>query len=82
MDRETRPNAMRETPDGNRISYKNPEGYADPTPYDALKRLERTNADINALRLIKCVLTLLDINGYVLIDRLHIRDRITGREYQ
>lgn len=73
---------MEQTPESNRISYKNPEGYADPTPYDALKRMQRTDADINALRLIKCILTLLDINGYTLIDRLHIRDRLTGREYQ
>lgn len=78
---EQRPIAARETPEG-RISYKNPEGYADPTPYDALKRIDSTSADINALRLIKCILTLLDINGYTLIDRLHIRDRVTGREYQ
>lgn len=65
-----------------KLEYKNPEGYADQTPYDALKRMERTDADINAMRLIKCILTLLDINDYTLIDRLHIRDRLTGREYQ
>ena len=65
-----------------RIEYKNPEGYADPMPYDALKRIDSASADVNALRLIKCILTLLDINGYTLIYRLHIRDRLTGREYR
>lgn len=65
-----------------KVEFKNPEGYADPTPYDAIRNIDRTSADINALRLIKCILTLLDINGYVLIDRLHIRDKLTGREYQ
>lgn len=48
---EQRPLATRENPESNRIEYKNPEGYADPTPYDALKRIQRTDADINALRL-------------------------------
>jgi len=65
----------------NLIPFKNPDGYPDPTPHDALRNIERTRDDINALRLIKCILTLLDINGYVLIDRLHIRDKLTGREY-
>lgn len=65
-----------------RIDYKNPEGYADPTPYHALRNLQRDNADINAMRLIKCILTLLDLNGYTLIGRLNIRDRLTGREYK
>lgn len=65
-----------------RIDYKNPEGYADPTPYNALRNLQRDNADINAMRLIKCILTLLDLNGYALIGRLNIRDRLTGREYK
>ena len=64
-----------------RIDYKNPEGYADPTPYNALRNMQRDNADINAMRLIKCILTLLDLNGYTLIGRLTIRDRLTGREY-
>lgn len=65
-----------------RIDYKNPEGYADSTPYNALRNLQRDNADINAMRLIKCILTLLDLNGYTLIGRLNIRDRLTGREYK
>lgn len=66
------------------LSYKNPEGYADTTPFHAIRNIypQRDNADINAYRLIKCLLTLLDINGYELIGRLHLRDKTTGREYK
>ena len=69
----------------NKLSYKNPEGYADPTPYSAIRNIEYSNrdsADVNAYRLIKCLLILLDINGYELIGRLHLRDKTTGREYK
>lgn len=65
-----------------RIEYKNPEDYPDPTPFEAYRNMQRDNADINAARLIKCILVLLDLNGYTLMERLHIRDNVTGREYK
>ena len=68
-----------------RLDYRNPEGYPDPTPYHAIRNIEypeRDSADIQAYRLIKCLLVLLDINGYELVGRLNIRDKHTGREYK
>lgn len=81
MDNDLTRSGNRETPE-QRITYKNPEGYNDPTPYGALKPMEPTKQDKNALRLIKCLITLIDINGYTLLGRLHLRDRQTGKEYR
>jgi len=68
----------------NTVDFKNPEGYADPTAYQAIKNIDvanRDNADVQAYRTISLVLRLLDLMGYTLVDRLHIKDRVTGREY-
>ena len=68
-----------------KIEFKNPEGYADPTPYQALRNIElqeRDSADEYAYRVIKNVLVSLDLYGFKLVGRLHIQDKITGREYK
>lgn len=68
----------------NTVDFKNPEGYADPTAYQAIKNIDvanRDNADVQAYKTISLVLRLLDLMGYTLVDRLHIKDPVTGREY-
>lgn len=68
-----------------KIEFKNPEGYADPTPYQALRNIElqeRDSADDYAYRVIKNILVSLDLYGFKLVGRLHIQDKITGREYK
>ena len=71
--------------DEKKIEFKNPEGYADPTPYQALRNIEiqeRDSADDYAYRVIKNILVSLDLYGFKLIERLHIQDKMTGREYK
>ena len=71
--------------DEKKIEFKNPEGYADPTAYQALRNIElqeRDSADDYAYRVIKNILVSLDLYGFKLVGRLHIQDKVTGREYK
>ena len=58
------------------------DSVIDATPYRALTNIgENDRADADAYRLIKSILTILNVSGYDLIGRLHLRDRTTGKEY-
>lgn len=57
----------------------NPEGYRDPTAYDALRNIdeeERVTAIISIIRQI------LKLAGFELTHRIGIRSTRTGREYR
>lgn len=69
---------------GNRIPYKNPEGYADPTAHAAMSTVQKEQdaADLRVQNFIRAVKTIIDQSGYDLLARIEIRDRATGRDYR
>lgn len=67
-----------------KIPYRNPEGYADPTAHGALSAVqsEQDEADIRVQSFIRAVKTIIDQSGYELLARIEIKDRHTGRCYR
>lgn len=70
-----------------RIPYKNREGYADPTPHDALNKIvsERRimdEPDYRHWRLIKTLQNVIDLMDYDLLGRIEVRDKRSGRIYR
>lgn len=71
----------------NRISYKNPDGYADPTAHTALSLVlaqaeQDAAVDKRANALIKELKSLIRQNEFDLLARIEIKDRRTGRCYR
>ena len=60
--------------------YYNPEGYRDPTAYDAIRNI--TDEDEKVATLIGIIKSLLRICGFELIRRIEIRSLRSGREYR
>ena len=63
-----------------RDGYYNPEGYRDPTAYDAIRNI--TDEDEKVSILIGIIKSLLRICGFELIRRVEIRSLKSGREYR
>lgn len=70
------------------VSYRNHEGYADPTAHAAIANVARVErekndaADGRCNMLIKALKYFIDLAGFDLISRIEVRDRLTGREYK
>ena len=66
------------------IPYKNAEGYADPTAYNALSSIqaEQDEADLRCQQLIRALKNLIDLADYDILARIEVRDRKTGRIYR
>lgn len=64
--------------------WKNAEGYSDPTAYEALKAVDRQEAEqqkkVNAL--IGVLKYIINAAGFDLLARIELKDRQTGREYR
>lgn len=67
-----------------KIPYRNPEGYADPTAYEALSPIQarQQEADRRCQNLIKALKAIIDVAGFDLLARIEVRDRETGRIYR
>lgn len=67
-----------------KIPYRNPEGYADPTARTAMSAVQavQDEADQRLARLIKTLKNTIDLAGYDLLTRIEVRDRNTGRIYR
>lgn len=63
-----------------RDGYYNPEGYRDPTAYDAIRNI--TDEDEKVSILIGIIKSMLRICGFELIRRVEIRSLKSGREYR
>lgn len=63
-----------------RDGYYNPEGYRDPTAYDAIRNI--TDEDEKVAILIGIIKSMLRICGFELIRRVEIRSLRSGREYR
>ena len=64
--------------------WQNGEGYADPTAYEALKAVDRQEAEqqkkVNAL--VGVLKYIINAAGFDLLARIELKDRQTGREYK
>lgn len=58
---------------------KNAEGYSDLTAYGALSNIE---SEQRATRLIGVLKYVIKGSGFELVERIHIRDKRTGREFK
>ncbi len=60
--------------------YYNPEGYPDPTAYEALRNISDEDVVVNTL--VHIIKQILRLSGFELIHRVEIRSLKTGREYR
>lgn len=60
--------------------YYNPEGYRDPTAYDAIRNI--TDEEEKVAILIGIIKSILRVCGFELIRRVEIRSLRSGREYR
>lgn len=58
---------------------KNAEGYSDPTAYKAIINIE---SEQRADKLINVLKYVIKTSGFDLVERIHLRDKRTGREYK
>lgn len=63
---------------------KNNEGYNDPTPFEALRAIDKDEAERQ--KRLSALIYILKANinaaGFELISRIELRDKKTGREYR
>jgi hypothetical protein len=63
-----------------RDGYYNPEGYRDPTAYDAIRSISDEEEKVAVL--IKIIKSILRVSGFEPIRRIEIRSVKSGREYR
>ena len=69
----------------NSNNLKNPEGYVDMTPHEALSSIDRAamdEPDARHYRLIKTLRNLIGLADYELLNRIEVRDTRSGRIYR
>lgn len=59
---------------------KNGEGYADPTAYEAIKKIDPDAK--KRYRLIGCILRVCELAGYEVVGRIELRDVKTGKVFK
>lgn len=64
-------------------AMRNGSGYVSPTETAAIHKIEEeTAADNRAALLIRVLRNLIELCGFTLVNRIEVRDRITGRVYK
>lgn len=58
--------------------FYNGSGCADPTAYNAIRKVERDRAVESVNRLIKEIKALITDNGFVLLNRIELKDEKSG----
>lgn len=58
--------------------FYNGSGCADPTAYSAIRKVEHDRAIENVNRLIKEIKALIADNGFVLLNRIELKDEKSG----
>lgn len=58
--------------------FYNGSGCADPTAYNAIRKVEHDRAVENVNRLIKEIKALITDNGFVLLNRIELKDEKSG----
>lgn len=59
---------------------KNVEGYDDPTPYKAVKRMQ-TEDDVRFYKLLHTIFHVCELAGFEVKGRVVLKDRKTGKIY-
>lgn len=62
--------------------FYNGSGCADPTAYNAIRKVEHDQSAENANRLIKEIETLISDNGFVLLNRIELKDEKSGMVFK
>ena len=67
-----------------KIPYRNPEGYADPTAHDALASIVQAEeaGGQRCMLLIRVLKGTIELAGFELAERIVVRDKVTGRVYR
>lgn len=65
-----------------RRDYYNSEGYADPTPYQAQRNIDREEAGQRFIALVKQIHEQAHEAGFDITERIQARDRKTGRVFK
>ena len=60
--------------------FFNSEGYADPTPYKAIKAAEELDKRVSAL--IKVIKAIAALSGFEIINRIELVDCRSGRHFK
>lgn len=68
----------------NKNPYNNIEGYPDPTAYHAEKNIEKMNREEikRVSDLIDILKYIIDKAGFILIGRIKLKDKKSGKEYK
>ena len=61
-----------------KVLFYNGSGCADPTAYNAIRKVEHDRAVENVNRLIKEIKALIADNGFVLLNRIELKDEKSG----
>lgn len=65
------------------IDYKNHEGYADPTPYEALKNPKQDAEDARRMdEALKSAKRIFSAAGFDVVERIVLRNVRTGKIYK
>lgn len=62
--------------------FYNASGYADPTAYWAMQNIQHDEVSGNANRLIKEIKALIAQNGFILLNRIEIKDINSGMVFK
>lgn len=61
--------------------YKNSEGYADPTPGEALKNIQREETADRMTELVHVMKKTAELAGFEVVGRITLKDRVTGKKF-
>ena len=59
--------------------YRNSEGYADPTAYQAMQNIESEKRMNDLVHVLKYIVR---ISGFELVERIQLRDKRSGKIYK
>lgn len=65
----------------NKDIRKNASGYNDPTPFTAIKHIEKEN-DIRFYKLIHTIFHICELAGFEVEGRMTLRDKKTGKVWR
>lgn len=69
-----------------RMTYRNKEGYADPTAgaaiHEAEPKVKKREYNPEVTNLVSVLKQMIDIAGYEMVGRIVLRDKDTGKEYR
>jgi hypothetical protein len=64
------------------LTYKNSEGYSDPTAYEAIKKADYDFELARRSKLLKAIYAICDLAGYHVAGRIVLRDKFTGKVWE